>query len=71
MYSTTTAIAYKLLNDCYEVQNESITFDFKYIENPMDTSDETGESSGELQNVFAEEFSQNKENENVSVEISR
>ena len=58
-------IAYKLLNDCYEVKDDSITFDFKYIEDPVDTSNENDSDPEES----SEDPTQNaEEGQSVSVE---
>jgi hypothetical protein len=52
------AIAYELLNDCYKVKkNNSITFNFKYIEDISYQSDDSPPESPEDSSHHAEELS--------------
>ena len=61
------AIAYKLLDGCYEVKDDYIEFDFKYIEDTQGTSDDSDDSPEVRENTFTEDPSQIAE-PSVSVE---
>ena len=54
---STAAIAYKLLNKCYIVEDDSITFNFKYIEDTSYQSDDSPRESPEDSSHNAEELS--------------
>jgi hypothetical protein len=55
------AIAYKLLNDCCTVEDDSITFDFKYIEDTSYQSEDSSQESPEDSPHNAEELSVSSE----------